>query len=82
VSTPEPPPPSQPGAESAPAPLPSAVVFLGLGTAVAACVGLGVLLGVWLDGRVHSSPLFLVLGLLLGVCAAVATVVTQVRRFL
>lgn len=81
MSTPEPP-ARQPGADPAPASLPSAAVFLGLGTAVAACVGAGVLLGVWLDGRVHSSPLFLLLGLLLGVSAAVATVVTQVRRFL
>ena len=39
-------------------------------------------LGIVADGRLHTSPLFLLLGLLLGVGAAVATVVAQVRRFL
>ncbi len=63
-------------------PLPSAAVFLGLGTAVAGCVAVGVFAGIFLDGRAHTSPLFLVVGLVLGVAAAVATVVTQVRRFL
>jgi len=41
-----------------------------------------VLLGIWLDARAHTSPLFLMLGLLLGVASAVWTVVVQVRRFL
>ena len=71
-------PPEQPPAK----PLPSAAVFLGLGTAVAGCVAVGVFAGIFLDGRAHTSPLFLVLGLVLGVGAAVGTVVTQVRRFL
>ena len=41
-----------------------------------------IFLGIWLDGRVGTSPLFLVIGLLLGLAAAVGTVVAQVRRFL
>jgi F0F1-type ATP synthase assembly protein I len=53
-----------------------------MGTAVAGCVAVGIFLGVWLDGRTHTSPLFLVVGLVLGLASAVATVVTQVRRFL
>ncbi len=63
-------------------PLPSAAVFLGLGTAVAGCVAVGVFAGIWVDSKAHTSPAFLVVGLLLGVAAAVGTVVTQVRRFL
>jgi ATP synthase protein I len=63
-------------------PLPSAAVFLGLGTAVAGCLAVGVFAGIWVDGLTHTSPLFLVVGLVLGVAAAVGTVVTQVRRFL
>jgi ATP synthase protein I len=82
VTAPETPPTQPPPSGQAPKPLPSAAVFLGLGTAVAGCVGVGVLLGVWLDARVHTSPLFLVLGLVLGVASAVWTVVSQVRRFL
>jgi F0F1-type ATP synthase assembly protein I len=57
-------------------------VFLGLGSAVAGCVAIGLFAGIWLDGRAHTSPLFLIVGLLLGAAAAVGTVVTQVRRFL
>jgi len=79
VSAPD---PAPPGPSRSPKPLPSAAAFLGLGATVAGCVGLGVLLGIWLDARAHTSPLFLMLGLLLGVASAVWTVVVQVRRFL
>jgi F0F1-type ATP synthase assembly protein I len=58
------------------------MAVVGLGTTVAGCVAVGVGLGIFLDGRAHTSPLFLLLGLLLGVAAAVASVVAQVRRFL
>jgi ATP synthase protein I len=76
--------PTEPGrSDSEPLkPLPSAGAFLGMGTSVAGCVAVGVFAGVWLDGRAHTSPLFLVVGLLLGLASAVATVVVQVRRFL
>jgi F0F1-type ATP synthase assembly protein I len=63
-------------------PLPGAVAFTGMGLSAAICVGVGVFLGVWLDGRTHTAPLFLIVGLVLGVAAAVGSVVTQVRRFL
>ena len=74
-------PPSDPSG-SAPKPLPGATAFLGMGLSVAGCVAVGVFLGIWLDSLVHSSPVFLVAGLVLGLAAAVATVVSQVRRFL
>ena len=74
-------PPSDPSG-AAPKPLPGATAFLGMGLSVAGCVAVGVFLGIWLDSLVHSSPVFLVAGLVLGLAAAVATVVSQVRRFL
>lgn len=53
-----------------------------MGTAAAACVGVGVALGVWGDDTWHTAPLLLVIGLLLGLTAAVASVVSQIRRYL
>jgi F0F1-type ATP synthase assembly protein I len=58
------------------------MAFVGMGSAAAGCVAVGVLLGVFGDSRLHSAPLCLVIGLFLGVAAAVASVVAQVRRFL
>jgi F0F1-type ATP synthase assembly protein I len=58
------------------------MAFVGMGTSVAATVGVGVLVGIWADGRLHTSPWLLLVGLVLGLAAAVATVVAQVRRFL
>lgn len=78
-----PPDPSQDGSGNPSAkPLPGAFAFLGMGSSVAGCVAVGLFLGIWLDGLTHTSPLFLVVGLVLGLAAAVGTVVAQVRRFL
>jgi hypothetical protein len=63
-------------------PLPGAVAFVGLGTTVAGCVAVGVGLGIWLDSRLHTSPWLLLVGLVLGVVSAVASVRAQVRRYL
>jgi F0F1-type ATP synthase assembly protein I len=63
-------------------PLPGAMAFVGLGTTVAGCVAVCVGGGIALDAWLGTSPLFLVIGLVLGLAAAVATVVAQVRRFL
>lgn len=62
-------------------PLPSALALISLGTSIAACVGLGLWLGILADGALHSSPACMVVGLLLGVAAAVASTVAQVRRY-
>lgn len=62
-------------------PLPGAVALISLGTTIAACVGLGLWLGILADGALHSSPICMVAGLLLGVAAAVASTVAQVRRY-
>jgi F0F1-type ATP synthase assembly protein I len=82
VTSPTPDAPEPPAGQSTPKPLPSAIAFVGMGTTVAACVAVGVVLGILVDGRLHTSPAFLLVGLMLGLGAAVATVVAQVRRFL
>jgi hypothetical protein len=84
-SPPDPDRPAEPPDASPPdglKPLPGAVAFTGMGLSAAICVAVGVFLGIWLDGLTHTAPLFLVVGLVLGVAAAVGSVVTQVRRFL
>jgi F0F1-type ATP synthase assembly protein I len=47
-----------------------AAQFTGLGWYIAAAIVAPTLLGVWVDGKVGSAPLFLLLGLLLGVVVA------------
>jgi F0F1-type ATP synthase assembly protein I len=58
------------------------VAFLGMGTSIAACVAVGVGLGIWGDDTWHTSPALLVVGLVLGLAAAVASVVAQIRKYL
>jgi ATP synthase protein I len=65
-----------------PKPLPGAAAFLGMGLSSAACVALGVFLGVWADRSWHTAPAFLVVGLVVGLVAAVAGVVAQIRQYL
>jgi F0F1-type ATP synthase assembly protein I len=73
------------GPDESPAPLkplPGAVAFLGMGMSAAGCVAVGVVLGLMGDREWHTSPLFFLIGLFLGLAAAVASVVAQIRRFL
>ena len=58
------------------------MAFVGMGMSVAGCVAVGVVLGIVGDNEWHTSPLLLVVGLILGLVAAVGSVVAQVRRFL
>jgi F0F1-type ATP synthase assembly protein I len=58
------------------------VAFAVMGTTIASCVAVGVLLGIWADSLWHTAPVFLLIGLLLGSLAAVVSVVKQVRRWL
>ena len=71
------PPPSE-----GPKPLPSAVAFLGMGLTAAICVGLGVVLGLWLDSVFHTAPALLLVGLLLGLVTAAMSVISQIRQYL
>jgi ATP synthase protein I len=79
----QPPPPSQPDRAGEPLkPLPGALAFVGLGTTVAGCVAVGVGIGIALDAWLGTSPVLLIVGLVLGAAAAVAAVRAQVRRYL
>jgi F0F1-type ATP synthase assembly protein I len=65
-----------------PKPLPGGFAFLNMGFSAAVMVALGVLLGLWLDSRFHTSPLFLLLGLALGLLGATMSVIKQIKTFL
>lgn len=44
--------------------------LVGLGWYVGICIFLGVIGGLWLDNRLHSGPVFVIIGLLLGIIVA------------
>jgi ATP synthase protein I len=44
--------------------------LVGIGWYIAACIVLGVLGGVWLDGKLNSRPLLTIIGLFLGIIIA------------
>lgn len=69
-------------AHSGPPPLPGAAAFLALGTTIAACVAVGVVAGIVADNAWHASPWGLLVGLGLGVVAAVMSVLRLVQRWL
>ena len=75
-----------PGAEPTPRreppPLPGALAFAGMGLSIAVTVGAGVVLGLLVDKWLHTAPAFLVVGLVLGVLAAVTAVRAQIRSYL
>jgi F0F1-type ATP synthase assembly protein I len=53
-----------------------------MGTTIATCVGVGVVLGLWADHEWGTAPAGLLIGVVLGTVAAVLSVVKQIRRFL
>ncbi len=48
--------------------------LLAVGWVVVVAIGLGLVGGIWLDGILHSSPLFTIVGVLLGVALAFVSV--------
>jgi F0F1-type ATP synthase assembly protein I len=70
---------SQPEASK---PLPGAVAFLGMGLAAAVCVGIGLGLGILLDDALHTAPVFLLVGLAVGLAVAALSVIKQIRTYL
>jgi F0F1-type ATP synthase assembly protein I len=56
--------------------------LLGIGTASAAAVGAGVLLGWWLDGFFDTSPILLLIGIALGIVGGGYYTVVQIKPFL
>jgi F0F1-type ATP synthase assembly protein I len=73
---------SAPCSPEGPKPLPSAAAFLGMGFTAAVCVGIGVVLGLWLDSVFHTAPILLLVGLLLGLVTAAASVIQMIRQYL
>lgn len=52
----------------------------GLGLSAVGSLLVGVLLGLFLDGMLHTAPLFLIIGILLGIGAAMLGVYRMVMR--
>jgi F0F1-type ATP synthase assembly protein I len=65
-----------------PKPLPGAAAFLGMGLSAAVCVGICLGLGLWVDDMLGTAPIFLLIGLALGVAAAAVSIVKQIRTYL
>jgi F0F1-type ATP synthase assembly protein I len=61
---------------------PNWTTFLGMGAAVAVQLVAGVLLGLLVDSLAGTKPLFLMLGLLLGIVAAVYYAIVQFRSLM
>lgn len=62
--------------------LPGLAAFAAMGSTIAICLAVGVLLGLYVDHLWHSAPWGLLIGIVLGTVAAVASVVKLVRRYL
>ena len=54
---------------------PAALFFVAVGSTIVGSIVVGLLLGLWLDGVAGTSPLFLLLGLLVGIGGAAAALV-------
>jgi len=48
----------------------AALRFMGVGWYIGVCIVLGVLGGLWLDNKLNTSPLLVIVGLILGVVVA------------
>ncbi len=62
--------------------LPGPVAFAAMGTTLASCLAVGVVLGLYIDHLWNLAPVGLLIGIALGTVAAVASVVKLVRRYL
>jgi F0F1-type ATP synthase assembly protein I len=62
--------------------LPGLAAFAAMGTTLAGCEAIGVLFGLYLDHVGNFAPWGLLIGIVLGTVAAVASVIQLVRRFL
>jgi hypothetical protein len=74
--------PKEPTVTSEVPDLPGVAAFATMGTTIAICEALGVVLGLWADRAWGTAPVGLVVGIVLGTAVAVLSVVKQVRRYL
>ena len=51
----------------------------GIGFYIAACILIGILAGLWLDNKFNTNPIFIILGLVLGLGVAVFGVNQMIR---
>lgn len=63
-------------------PSPGLFDLMAMGIASAIMIGAGLAAGIGIDDWLHSSPVATLVGLLVGLVAAVGNFVHQVRRFL
>lgn len=63
-------------------PPPSFLALTGLGVSIALCIAIGVGLGIYLDDVTKHSPLFTMIGLVVGVAMAVATAYVEIKKLL
>ncbi len=52
-----------------------------IGIDLAICVIAGVWVGNWLDGRLGSEPLFLIIGILLGLTVGILVIIRLIKPF-
>jgi ATP synthase protein I len=57
----------------------AALRLTGIGFYIAASILIGILAGLWLDGKLDTKPLFIILGLVLGLGVAVFGVYQMIR---
>ena len=61
---------------------PSWTALLGMGATIAAAIAVGLGLGLLIDSLAGTSPVFLLIGLVIGIVGAISFTVTQFRKYL
>ena len=56
-----------------------ALQLTGIGFFIIACILLGTFGGLWLDGKINTGPVFMIVGLLLGLAAAFLGVYRMIK---
>ncbi len=48
----------------------AALRMTGMGFFIGACILLGIIAGIWLDGKLNTEPVFVIIGMVLGIIVA------------
>ncbi len=64
-----------------PRPAPGIMVFAGLGLLNAFCLLAGLAAGWWVDGELHTLPLFMFVGLVTGIAVGVIATRSEWKRY-
>jgi F0F1-type ATP synthase assembly protein I len=56
--------------------------FLGIGAVSAAALGVGIALGWWVDGLLDTFPIFVLVGIALGIAGGICHSVIEFRKYL